>query len=214
MTKRWYWAACLLLFLSFLSAPADQAGCQEDMEQTINRICRHVRPDTKVRRLECRALVIMGNGWDKEKSLKEGMRLLKQAEAIAPYDTSILNNIALCYIKQKEYKTALQYFDMVLKFKPNFAVVRFFKCMLEERLGCPWEECKECYKRVALHYKHRLQTNDANYVFAELMLGGPNAARVKKNFLESLEPGSSKAEMWNDLLGNFDREKFLHEMIP
>lgn len=213
MMKRWCWATCLLLALAWLVAQAEVARCQEDMEQTVDRVCRHVRPDTKVRRLECRALVIMGYGLDKEKSLQEGIKLLKQAQAMAPYDLSILNNIALCYTKQKKYKIALQYFDQVLKMKPSFVEVKFFKCMLDERLGYPWEKCKECYKSVALHYKHRLQTNYANYVLAELMLGSSNAERVKK-ILTNLKPGSDEAEMWNELLGNFDREKFLHEMIP
>ncbi len=214
MTKPWRWVACLLFTMACLVAWTNPARCQEDLEQTINRVCGHIQPANKVRMLECRAVVIMGHRGGSEESLEKGLLLLKQAEALAPKDIFILNNIALCYMKQKNYKTALGYLDQVLEMKPSFVEVKFIKCLLEERLGYPAEKCKACYRSVAQHYEYRLKTSDVNYVYAELMLGGPNAERVKKNFLASLKPGSDEAEMWNELLRDFDREKFLHEMLP
>ncbi len=220
MKKPWFRAACLLLALACLVARAEVARCEEDtkqvkkdIERTIERVCRRFRPNTEVRRLECRAVVVMSYGWDNPKRLQEALTLLNQAHAMAPFDRGILCNIATCYIRMRNYEVALRYLDQVLLFKPSFVGVRFFKCLLEERLGYPAEKCKACYRRVAQYYEYRLQTSGLDYVFVELMLGGPNAERVKKNFLAGLKPDANESNPWIEMLRNFNREKYLHVML-
>lgn len=211
MKSRWYWhgvPAILILLLIFPSF----AGAQR--LTSMDKKCQQESKKESVRCLEWRAVKILSMSGKNIEEVRKALNILDQARAISPLDLSVLCNIAHCYIKLREYEVALQYFDKVLKMKPNFVEVRFFKCMLEDRIGYPRGECRECYRSVAQYYKYRLQTDDVNYVVAELMLGGSNAERVKENFLTSLKPGSNEAEMWSELLGNFDREKFLHKMIP
>lgn len=203
--------AVLILATLFLAlSPVASAERLTPMDKK----CQQESEKGSVRCLEWRAVRILSLSRGKKDEIKKAIDLLNQAHVIDPLDLSVLRNIAHCYIKLREYEVALQYFDKVLKMKPNFVEVRFFKCMLEDRIGYPRGECRECYRSVAQYYKYRLQTDDVNYVVAELMLGGSNAERVKENFLTSLKPGSNEAEMWSELLGNFDREKFLHKMIP
>ncbi|MBU4277489.1 MAG: hypothetical protein KKC30_12175 [Proteobacteria bacterium] len=199
----------LLIFLSVFSSPASAQRLTP-----MDKKCQQESGKGSVRCLEWRALKILALSGDNKNEKLKALDILNQAHAIAPFDLHILWNIAHCNMELRDYKVALRYLDQILKMKPSYVGAKFMKCMLEERLGYSAERCKECYKSVAMYYKYRLRTSNPGYVYAKLMLGGPDAERVKKNFLAGLKPGSDDAEMWNELLRDFDREKYLHEMLP
>ncbi|BEQ13013.1 tetratricopeptide repeat protein [Desulfoferula mesophila] len=199
------------MIFSLLTLPA---AAEPQRLSPMDRKCQQEPAKDGVRCLEWRAVKIISLAEKNQAKLARALDLLRRALAISPVDLSILSNIAICYSQMGEYKNALNYCDKILKIKPSFVSIKFFKCMLEERLNYPEHECKECYGSVAQYYKDRLKTDDVNYVYAELMLGGPDAERAKKNFLSGFAPGSESFKMWSELLRNFDREKFLRQMLP
>ena len=164
--------------------------------------------------LQWRALRILRKSGDNKAEIKKALKLLEQAQSISPTDLSILTKIGGCYLQMKDYKTALVYFDQVLAIDPAFISVRFFKCMLLERIDYTEKKYRSCYRSVVRWYQNRGKTKDVDYVYAVLMLGTPDAEKIKNEYLASLEPGSEQAKMWNELLKDFDREKYLRQILP
>jgi len=209
--KRWnYLRGILALFISLSVFPLS-ANARHLIP--MDKKCQQESEKGSVRCLEWRAVRILSLSGGKKDEIKKAIDLLNQAHAIDPLNLSVLRNIAMCYIKMRDYKVALRYCDRALKIKPSFVEIKLLKCMLEERIG-HLERCKECYRAVVQYYKDRHLTNDPNYVFAELMRGGPEAQRIKEDYLASLEPGSKSYKAWTKVFNNFDRDKFFYKLLP
>lgn len=220
MTKHWCWAACLILTLVYLVARAEVARCQEDTEQgieteqVIEKVCGHIPPENKMRRLECRAVVTMTMNKYSEDSLKKGLKMLEQAQAMAPNDLSVLNNIALCHAKKKNYKSALTLFEKSLRQKPDNLGVKFYTCLLKERLGYPRSEYRTCYHSVVQALKEQKMTEGIDYVFMVLIAEEPDAQAIKNKYIASLDPKGEFTEHDKKSLGNFNRDEHLHKLLP
>lgn len=213
--KRWNCLRGVLALLIFLSAFPLSAGAQR--MTVMDKKCQQESEKGSVRCLEWRAINILArSGRDKDK-IKKAINILNQARAKDPLDLGILSNIATCYIQMRDYNDALCYVDTTLDVKQQkrgFYEPSLLKCMLQERLDFPRPQCSACYRAVVTWHRKAGETDTVEYVYAVLMAETPNCEQIKNKFLEGLEPGSGIAKMWNELLRNFDREKFLHEMLP
>ncbi|MCF8098972.1 MAG: hypothetical protein K9K65_14115 [Desulfarculaceae bacterium] len=98
--------------------------------------------------------------------------------------------------------------------KRGFYEPSLLKCMLQERLGFPRPQCSACYREVVTWHRKAGETDTVEYVYAVLMAETPNCEQIKNKFLAGLEPGSGIAKMWNELLRDFDRKKYLHTILP
>lgn len=202
----------LLLILSFFLALSPPAHCQR--KTPMDKKCEQESQKETVRCLQWRALMILAYSEGDKAKIGKAIKLLNQAITKAPQDVSLLSNLAGCYLRMGDYKTTLHYMNKFLTIKPDRMGAKYFTCLLLERLGYPQVKYRACYRSVAYWYQNRGQTKDVNYVYAELMLGSPDAEKIKNEYLASLEPGSELAKMWNLLLNNFDRDKYLHKMLP
>ena len=209
MTKFLYWAICPLLALACLAAGAGEAGCQEDLEATMDKVCSRYSPENQVRKLECRAVVIMSMEGHKQESLNRAHKLLVQAQAMAPDDLSIQNNLALCYVKQKKYVEALSLFEMSLERKPNNLGVKTYTCMLMERLGYPRSEYQACYHYVVEALKKRNMTKSMDYIIAVLIADEPDAPDIKNKFIKEMDPKDKASTAWKKYLENFNRNEYV-----
>ncbi|MCB2193977.1 MAG: tetratricopeptide repeat protein [Deltaproteobacteria bacterium] len=214
MAKRWCWAACLLLTIVCLVAQAEVARCQDDLEQTVDRVCRRIPPENKARKLECRAVVIMSMDSHNDDSLKTALKMLKQAQAIAPNDLSILNNTAFCYVKQKKYETALSILENSLSRQPDNLGVKNFTCMLKERLGYPRSEYRACYHSVVQAIKEKKMAKGINYVITVLVADEPDAQAIRDQFIAAMDPKDKSAASWKKALENFNRDEYIRKHLP
>jgi tetratricopeptide (TPR) repeat protein len=203
---------CMLLIFISMLAQANDAHCQKI--SPIDRACDRYPPENKVRRLECQALVLITKAGHSKESIHKALKLLGQARSIAPHDLFVLNNIAFCYIKLNKYKTALQITEKMLKIQPSALGARFFNCLLKERLGYPTQEWLACYQSAVQGLKNSNSPKDVTYVFALLMAKDPDAQAVKDKYLAGLEPDTVETKMWNDMLKDFDRKKYLRKILP
>ena len=214
MAKRWRWAACLLLTIVCLVAGAEVARCQDYLEQTVDRVCRRIPRENKARKLECQAVVIMSMDSHNADSLKTAQKMLEQAHAIAPNDLSILNNTAFCYVKQKQYETALSILENSLNRQPNNFGVKNFTCMLKERLGYPRSEYRACYHSVVQAVKEKKMAKGINYVITVLVADEPDAQAIKDKYLAGLNPINKSTESEKKYLENFNRDEYIRKHLP
>ncbi len=214
MTKCLRWAACLLLALACLLAGAEVARCEEYTEQVIERECRRIPPENKVRRLECRAVLIMSLESHNQDSLKKALKILEQAQAIAPNDLSVSNNLALCYVKQKKYETALSILENSLSRQPNNFGVKNFTCMLKERLGYPRSEYRACYHSVVQAVKEKKMAKGLDFVITVLVADEPDAQTIKDKYLAGLNPKNENTESEKKYLENFNRDEYIRKHLP
>jgi len=220
MTKFLCWVACLIFTLACLLAQADQARCQDyteqgiATEQVIEKVCSHIPPENKMRRLECRAVVIMTQESHSEDSLKKALKMLKQAQAMAPNDLSVSNNIALCYAKQKKYKTSLSILENSLSQQPNNLAAKNFTCMLKERLGYPRSEYRACYHSVVQAIKEKKMAKGINYVITVLVADEPDAQAIRDKFIAAMDPNDKFAASWKKALVNFNRDEYIRKHLP
>lgn len=193
-------------------APWPLAYCQPKVP--MDKKCEQHANKNTVECLQWRGLKILSNSKGDQAEIKKAITLLKQAMEIAPLKISILSNLAGCYMEMRDYETTLNYMNKILTIDPGRMDVKFLICLLKERLKCPPEECRTCYRYVANWYKIRGRTKDVNYVYAKLMLGGSDAEKIKNGYLSSLKPGSEQFEMWKILLKDFDRNKYIKDWFP
>ncbi len=199
-------------FLILVLAPWSLAYCQP--KDPMDKKCEQHANKNTVECLQWRGLKILSNSKGDQAEIKKAITLFKQAREIAPFKISILSNLAGCYMKMRDYKTTLSYMNKILKIDPDRMDVKFFICLLKERLKHPPEECWTCYRYVASWYQIRGRTKDVNYVYARLMLGGPDTDKIKNEYLAGLKPGSEQFEMWKILLKDFDRNKYIKNWFP
>jgi tetratricopeptide (TPR) repeat protein len=199
-----------LLVFFFVHTPP--AHCQR--KTPMDKKCEQESEKESVSCLQWRALMILAYSRGDKVEIGNAIKLLNQARTKAPKNVSLLSNLSGCYLRMKDYKTTLKYMDKILTIQPNNMAAKFFKCMLLERLDYPIKKYRACYRSVAYWYQNRGQTKDVNYVYALLMLGSPDAERIKNEYLASLKRGSELAKMWNELLKDFDRDKHLRHFFP
>lgn len=202
----------VVMFFSSVLLPVKVSHSQKISR--IDKACDRYPPENKVRRLECEALVLITKAGHSKKSIHKALKLLEQARKIAPQDLFVLNNIAFCYVKLNKYKRALKITEKMLNMQPSALGTRFFNCLLKERLGYPEQEWLACYQSVVQGLKDRNITKDVTYVIHLLMAKDPDAQAVKDKYLAGLEPGTEETKMWNDMLKNFDRQKYLRIYFP
>jgi hypothetical protein len=96
-----------------------------------------------------------------------------------------------------------------VELKPTSVETRMMLCRLDEFEGIDRQNCKACYLEVV---KLLAESGDTlNYVFALLMAEHPDAEEEKAKLLESVAADSGKAQIYHDVLDDFDRMQVLRE---
>ncbi len=212
IAKPWQFIVCCLLFFS-AAVPFTSAASNKYFEEKTKECNKESKKDD-VRCLEFLAGMAILNTYDRKEGRKKAEQLYKRALLIKPDDLSVLDSLARLYARQKRYQEALDLSNRYIAIQPSNLEAAMYRCMLWERMRYPKYNYMNCYKKILQGYRDRKETNGLNYVFAMMMADEPGAEKLKHAYIDSLKPGSSDRELWEDLLRNADRKKLLDEIIP
>lgn len=130
-----------------------------------------------------------------------------------PDSYKLLKKRANIYVQLHDYKRAMADLRRAKKIKHLPPTIGLALCMLIDRTHGYSHEAKTCYARIAGEFEKKHVSDSApsvNYVIAALMAGSPRAESIKHSYLTT---HSSNSPTY-DLVKHFDRESYIHEIMP